>query len=112
MTIEPIAETAEMDVETSIRMRIRKDVKKRIQDKAAQAGFKSVTEYMLFMALGDAPRRKAPTPERVALIKALANLGVILRELKARPEDTTSIQAQITEMAHTIHNEFGYDSQG
>ena len=112
MTINPVAKKAEMDTETSIRMRVRKDVKQRIQDKAAQAGFKSVTEYMLFMALGDAPRRKAPTPERAALIRALANLGNIMRELKDRPEDTKAIEEQITVIANTIHEEFGYDSQG
>lgn len=110
MTGDIKAKAREMDTETSIRIRVRTDIKKRIQDKAAQAGFKSVTEYMLFMALGDPPRRKAPTPERQSLIKALANLGNIMRELKARPKDTKSIEAQVTFIANKIHEEFGYDS--
>ncbi|MCE6993124.1 hypothetical protein [Dyadobacter sp. CY323] len=98
------------DPETSIRMRCLTSVKKRLEDKKAQSGFKSLTEYLLFMGLGDPPRRKAPTPERVALIKALSNLGHILTELKARPEDTSAIEAQVTFMANKIHEEFGYDS--
>ncbi|MCF0075426.1 hypothetical protein LZD49_33415, partial [Dyadobacter sp. CY261] len=98
------------DKKASIRIDLLQSVKDRIIEKQRQAGFKSYSEYMLFMSLGDAPRRKAPTPERVALIKALSNLGHILTELKARPEDTSAIETQVTFIANKIHEEFGYDS--
>lgn len=98
------------DTETSIRIRIQPDIKERLIANQEKAGFKSISQFLVYRGLEEVPPRKAPAKERLALIKALASLGHIMSELKARPEDTSKIEAQITKMAEAIHGQFNYDS--
>lgn len=90
-------------------MRVSEDVKARIQENAKACGL-SVTDFIELRCAGETPKRKRPTKERAALIRALANLGLIRKMLAESPDDTKAAQAEITALANTVHAEFDYDS--
>ena len=58
-----------------------------LPDRAAAAGFASVSDYCRARTLNAKPRRPASTPERQALIKYLGQLGNIRADLNKLVKD-------------------------
>lgn len=85
-----------------------------IEQAAAEAG-KTVSDYLLGLAVGAKPRRKKATPERAAIITALTQLGPIRADINqlvkdrishkfVNPEQVQRSLAALEDLAYKIHH--------
>lgn len=86
-----------------------------IEKAAAEAG-QTVSDFLRGLAVGAKPRRKKATPERLALIMALTQLGPIRADINqlvkdriahkfVNPEQVQRSLAALEDIAHKIHKD-------